>query len=372
MKWCKNCVLPDTRPNIVIEQNGVCNACMQHKKKSSINWKEREQQFARVVESAKTASKGYDCLIPVSGGKDSHWQVIKCREYGLNPLAVTWKTPVRTKIGRENLENLVRLGVDHIDYQVNPNVEKIFLLESLIQYGATAIPMHMAMFNIPLRIAAGFDIPLIVWGENSAAEYGSPDEAYKGFRLDRRWLKRYGVTHGTTAKDWISEKLTEKALTPYYSPADGEMDKKGISAVFLGYYFHWDPQETFDIASANGFSGSEAGPKTGYYDFADIDDEFISIHHFLKWYKFGITRTFDNLSIEIRNGRITRETAIEVIVKQGDITPHRDIRRFCQFTGITEKRFFEIIEHFRNLDIWSKQNDTWMIKNFLIEDWNWT
>ena len=124
MKYCKICILPDTRPGLDIDSSGVCSACYNFNSRSQIDWEKRENQFDLVVSLAKKKSKGYDCLIPVSGGKDSTWQTVKCLEKGLNPLCVTWKTPARTEVGQKNLDNLISLGVDHIDYQINPKVEK--------------------------------------------------------------------------------------------------------------------------------------------------------------------------------------------------------------------------------------------------------
>lgn len=371
MKYCKRCIIPDSRPNISFNEDGICNACLSHESKRQIDWNRREEAFKSVCEHAKSRSGGYDCLIPVSGGKDSTWQVVKCLEYGLNPIAVTWKTPARTKIGQQNLDNLIQLGVDHIDYQVNPKVERKFMLRALERYGSTAVPMHMALFSIPLRIAVNFGIPLVVWGENSAFEYGGEEEEQKGFRLDRKWLKKYGVTQATTAEDWISQDLTRKELTPYFGPADEELESKGILAVFLGYYFPWDPAFSLETALAKGFRLRHEGPKTGYYSYADIDDDFISIHHYLKWYKFGFTRSFDNLSLEIRNGRLSRDESIEWLRKRGDETPHADIEKFCRFVGISKKHFFEIIERFRNRQIWHHEDGTWKIRDFLISDWKW-
>jgi len=373
MKYCQKCILPETRPNLVIEGDGICNACKTHSTKINIDWDKRVSLFRDVVDNAKKRSKGYDCVIPVSGGKDSHWQVIKCLEYGLNPLAVTWKSPVRTKLGDDNLKNLIELGVDHIDYQVNPKVEKKYMYQALVRYGSTAIPMHMAMFNIPPKIAVKFDIPLIVWGENSAFEYGSVDDEHKGFKLNSAWMKHYGVTHGTTARDWISEELTECELTPYFGANDKELEKAGVLAIFLGYYFSWDVETSLKIAMKKGFKVREEGPKTGYYNYADVDDDFISIHHYLKWYKFGFTRLFDNLSLEIRNGRMTREDAIGIVRERGDDTPHEDIAKLCDFLSIKKEHFFEIIEKFRNPNIWTKSGGSgmWMIKEFIISDWEW-
>src|SRR6185295_11065451 len=171
---------------------------------------------------------------PVSGGKDSTWQVVTCLEAGLKPLAVTWKPPGRTAIGQANLDNLKRIGVDHIDYTIDPKVEARFMLKAFARFGSTAIPMHLALFNIPLTLAVALHIPLIVWGENSAFEYGSADEAHTGFRLDRAWLSTYGVTHGTTAADWIDGELTRKDLAAYFGPDPDSLEAHGVNAVFLG------------------------------------------------------------------------------------------------------------------------------------------
>jgi len=372
MKYCRNCILPDTRPNLEIGSDGICNACRMHASKREIDWRHRESLFRQVVERAKQHGRGYDCLVPVSGGKDSTWQTVRCLEHGLNTLAVTWKTPARTEIGARNLENLVRLGVDHIDYQVSPKVEAKFMLRAFERYGSTALPMHMALFAMPLAIAARFRIPLVVWGENSAFEYGGSAEEATGFRLDGAWLRKFGVTHGTTAADWVDGSLTEKELTPYFGPTDAELEAAGVMAVFLGYYFQWDPQTAYRVACDHGFRDRSDGAKTGYYSYADIDDDFISIHHHMKWYKFGFTRLFDNLSLEIRNGRLTRDEAIRIIRATGDQTPHADIEKFCAFSGISKPRFFEIAETFRNRAIWENRDGVWSIRDFLVPNWNWS
>jgi N-acetyl sugar amidotransferase len=371
VRWCARCVLPDSRPNLEILEDGVCNACHAHETKRTIDWEARRAAFADVVARVRALDRPYDCLIPVSGGKDSTWQVVACLEAGLHPLAVTWKTPGRTEIGAANLANLVSLGVDHIDYQVNPRVEARFMVETLRRYGDSGLPMHMALFNIPLSIAVRFGIPLVVWGENSAFEYGGADDERTGFRLDERWLRTYGVMHGTTADDWVGEALSARDLTPYRGPTAAELDAAGVLAIFLGYYLGWDPEATMRVARDNGFRSRPEGPKTGLYDYADIDDDFISIHHHLKWVKFGFTRLFDNLSLEIRNGRITRDEAIERIRATGDQTPHADIERFCSFAGMSLADFDELVEAWRNPEVWVRDRGVWRIEDFLVDDWEW-
>ena len=146
----------------------------------------------------------------------------------------------------------------------------------------------------------------------------------------------------------------------------------GLRAMFLGYDFPWDPEISLSLASAHGFTFAAGEVRTGYYDFADIDDDFISLHHWMKWYKFGFTRLFDNLSLEIRNGRITRNQAVQIIREKGDQTPYADIDRFCAFAGLSRERFFTIAETFRNQEIWKLRDDgVWYIPEFILNDWKW-
>lgn len=372
MKWCSNCVLPDSRPNLIIGPNGVCNACLSHSDKIDINWNDRYVELCNILKKVKVESKNYHCVIPVSGGKDSTWQVVKILELGLKPLCVTWKPPGRTRIGQNNLNNLISLGVDHIDFSISPKVEAKFALKAFEEIGVPAVPMHMAIFNIPITIALKFDIPLVIWGENSAEEYGSKNSSDKGGKFNKAWVQRYGVSNGMTAIDWVSNDLTEQELLPYFGPSDEEIKEAGLDAIFLGHYLEWDPEVTRKTASENGFKASQTGPRTGYYNFADIDDDFISIHHWLKWYKFGFTRLFDNLSIEIRNGRLSRDKALKIIQETGLQTPIDDIIKFCNFVGISQDAFFNKAEKFRNHTIWHRMdNNIWTIPDFIIPDWRW-
>ncbi|MHC4416719.1 MAG: N-acetyl sugar amidotransferase [Planctomycetota bacterium] len=371
MRYCPRCVTPYNRPGIEFDEKGRCN-CATADVKRQIDWEKREREFRRLAAEAKRRATGYDCVIPVSGGKDSTWQVVTCLEHGLKPLCVSWRPPARTDLGQKNLANLIGLGVDHVDYSINPAVEKRFMYEALVRFGTPAIPMHLALFAIPLRLAVRFGIPLVVWGENSAFEYGGDAADRDGVELNNAWIRKYGCTFGTTAEDWIGDDLSAKDLTPYWCPGDDELERAGVKSIFLGWYFPWDPKTTRDVATAHGFRGADGAASVGAYDFADLDDHFISIHHWLKWYKFGFTRAFDNLSLEVRAGRLTRDQAIRALRDLGDQTPHEDIARFCAYVGISVDHFHEIAERFRNPEVWVKRNGRWIIDEFLVPDWNWS
>jgi hypothetical protein len=177
---------------LLLNEEGVCNACIEYESKPSINWASRLKELERLVKSVKDLERDYDCLIPVSGGKDSTWQTVKCLELGLKPLAVTWKTPGRTTLGQQNLDNLISLGVDHIDFTINPKVEKYLTLRAFNEFGASAIPMHLAIFSIPMKVALNYSIPLIIYGENSAIEYGGNEKGIDTSKLDERWKDEHG------------------------------------------------------------------------------------------------------------------------------------------------------------------------------------
>lgn len=370
-RYCAHCVLPDTRPGIVLNADGVCGACVEHERRPQVDWSARRAALESLLREARQRSTGYDCIIPVSGGKDSTWQTAVALSYGLRILAVTWRTPGRTPLGQQNLENLIAMGVDHIDYTIDPDVERRLMLAALVKTGSTAVPMHMAIYAIPLRLAVAFRTPLVLWGENPHREYGRTDASASADELDPDWGRRHGILQSTSVEDWVGPELSPKDLEPYKTPSAEEFSRSGVRSIFLGDYLPWDPVESLRVAQAHGFQVRADGPRLGLYNYADIDCDFISVHHHFKWLKFGFTRLFDNLSLEIRNGRMTRSEAIERIRQAGDQTPHADIERLCAFLRTSRKRFSEIEESFRNPRIWRRKAGVWRIPDFLIPDWSW-
>lgn len=353
IKLCKICVLTNTRPNIKFNEKGICSACSS-KKNTKINWNKQKIKFEKLVNDIKKKSNGYDILIPVSGGKDSTWQVYTCLKYKLNPLAFSYKPILRTSIGRKNLENLLNLGIDHIDFTINRETELYLLKKAFIKFGAVGLPMHMAMWSIANQLSDKFKIKHVMWGENPAIEYSGTNENKKLKNLDEKWIKKFGINFNTKISDWYDHKLNEKNTIPL------NRKKTNQKSIFLGDYFKWDPKKILMIAKKLGFKQGNK-PKTGFYNFADIDDDLISIHHYLKLYKFGFTRAFDNLSLEIRNKRIKRNVAIKIIQDDIKKKPTTDIKKFCSLINISEEKFFKICDKFRNKKIWFMKNRKWTL-----------
>lgn len=368
LDYCKTCILPSSRPNLEIDAKGNCNCVLADRAK--IDWKARELEFEQLKDWVQTRKKGpYDVVIPVSGGKDSTWQAVTARKHGLNCLLVTWKTPFRTSLGEHNLTNLVSLGFDHFDVKLDLKIEKKLMKAAFVERGSPAIPMHMAIHSIPVRVADALNIPLVLWGEDSASQYGGEASDRQKPYLNNQWQRKYSATSGTDSDFWRMKGFTEEELFWYTTPA---LNSNQIKQAFLGYFFRWDAQNSAEVARTYGFQAA-AAPVVGINRESDLDDDVIMpIHHWMKWPKFGFTRTWDNLSHEIREGRIGRDEAIRIIEESDTIPPSDAIRAFCDFVNLTTDDFWRVVESHRNKDIWKKNKDGhWEIMNFLVRNWNW-
>ena len=213
-RYCAHCILPDTRPGVKLDNEGVCLGCRNAVAKAAIDWRMRQAAFRDLVKNVRARGATYDCVIPVSGGKDSFWQVTTCLEHGLNPLTVTYVYAGRTALGDRNLRTLVGLGVDHRELRLDAGVERAFVEKAFRTTGISGLVSHMAIYSWPIQLAVREGIPLVVYGENSAFEYGTDDESLTGGHVDRRWLRRFGVTDGTTVEHWYDDTLTPGVSGP--------------------------------------------------------------------------------------------------------------------------------------------------------------
>jgi len=315
MIYCKVCFLPSTKPDIYFDENGICAACIAYKERKVINWAEREKDFHKVIERIRAISKSkWDCIIPVSGGKDSTAQVLKMLELGLNPLCVTATTCDLSELGRINIENLKQLGVDHMEFSPNPAVRAKLNRIGLDQVGDISWPEHVGIFTIPVRAAVQFGVPLIIWGENSQNEYGGPASASSNNVLNRRWLEEFGGLLGLRVSD-LSESygIRDIDLIPYSYPTDQELSAVGVTGLFLGYYFPWDGFTNYFLSQAHGFKSFGKVIEGSVVDYENLDNYQTGIHDYLKFLKFGFGRATDLVSVSLRRERITREQGLELI-----------------------------------------------------------
>jgi len=309
--------MPTTKPDLQFDSNGLCSACIAYQKRSDVDWVARKQEFIRIVSQFRSSdSTNWDCIVPVSGGKDSTAQVLKVLELGLNPLCVTSTTCDLSEIGGSNIQNIKSLGVDYVEFSPNPLVRAKLNRIGLEQVGDISWPEHVGIFTIPVRAAVQYKVPLIIWGENSQNEYGGPASASDSKVLNRRWLEEFGGLLGLRVSDLPDiYGIEEKDLIPYKYPPDEELAKVGVTGLFLGYYFPWDGLANFFIAQAHGFHSLGKVIEGSVVDYENLDNYQTGIHDYFKFLKFGFGRATDIVSLYIRRGRISRELGLDLITK---------------------------------------------------------
>jgi N-acetyl sugar amidotransferase len=361
--------MPESRPKLSFDNQGICSACTgADEKEKIIDWKKRENELKTIFDSHRLKNKNqYDCIIPVSGGKDSIYQVhIVKNVYGMNPLCVTFRTDSRTKIGEHNISALRNIGVDHIDFTPNPVGFRKLCKKTFEEVGDCSLGDHLAIWTIPPKIAIAFNIPLVIYGENPDMEYGADKSERNISRVNREWMKNQHILKGKKAEEWCDKNLKVDEINSLIYPSNGELDKLGYTPIFLGYYLPWDAKQNVEVAKKYGFKERER-PIMGLYNYADLDCMRIVIHHYFKWLKFGFNRITDNACNEIRKERLTRNEAIKLVKEKDGLKPPKEyIQYFCDYIGITEKHFWEIAEKFRNKDVWKKnKNGEWYIKDWI-------
>ena len=355
MKFCKVCLYPDIKPGLEFDNEGMCSACKNNELKSTVDWASRKSQLLEIIEKykSKTGSR-YDCIIPVSGGKDSTYQAYMMKEeFGLHPLLVNFLPRDLVPLGRKNIENLKNLGFDYIEFTANPIVYRKLAKIGLTELGDVTWPEHHGLFTVPAQIAVAYKIPLIVWGENPQFEYGGPG---LGFSLDRQWL----IEHGGYFLDKMPiEEVTKfgidsKDLKPYLYPSDEQINQVGVKGIFLGSYIEWDIFKQLELVKSLGFSVSDKPKEGTYQNWENLDEKYTGMHDYFKWIKYGFGRATDHACIDIWYGRITREEGKKLVRKHEGKIPTWYFDEFLEDFELTRNQFYEIVDKFANHDLFKK------------------
>ncbi len=315
MKYCKRCVMPDTKPDLFLDDNGICNACRSYEKQKEINWELRKTELIKILDRYRSKDQSHwDCIIPVSGGKDSTYQVIRMLELGMTPLCITGTTCDLSDIGRKNIENIKNLGVDYVEFTTNRRVRRKLNRIGLKQVGDISWPEHVTIFTIPVRAAVQYKVPLIIWGENSQNEYGGPASASENNILDRRWLEEFGGLLGLRVSDLIGvDGIEKRDLISFTYPSIDELKKEGVTGLFLGYYYLWDGYTNALISQAYGFTTYHKSVESNFVNYENLDNYQTGIHDYFKFLKFGFGRATDIACLHLRRGRISRNDALKIV-----------------------------------------------------------
>ena len=351
---------PDTRPGIKFDEDEMCPACRFAEQESSIDWEARKQELEKIVEyGSKNNISGYECIIGVSGGKDSVRQAMFAKEeLGLNPLLVccTSSPEQITDLGTENMSNLIELGFDVVTYSPAPETWKRLIRQSFLREGNLLKSTEMALYASAPKMAIAYQIPLVFLGENPAITVGCLDVGSTNGDASRM---KNSNTIRSGPDILLEDGIGEKNIIMYRYPSDDEMELAKLKIVYLGYYIRGFAKRTnADFSIKNGMKVRHDPPE----DLGDItghealDDDFQIINQMLKYLKLGFGKTTDQVCEEIRLGKMTRSEAIEMVSLYDGNCADRYIKRFCNYIGISEEQFWEVANSFRNTEIWETDN----------------
>ncbi|MFZ5994612.1 MAG: N-acetyl sugar amidotransferase [Thermodesulfobacteriota bacterium] len=345
LRRCTKCVLPETHETIVFDEEGVCNICRQHEyKQTAIDWEAQKRELDAIVVAYRD-KYDYDCIIPFSGGKDSTWTLYYLvKEYGIKPLVVRFDHGfLRPNLLENTIRTIRKLGVDLHVFTPNWHVVQKLMLQSFLEKGDFCWHCHTGIFAYPMWVAIRYKVPLIFWGEPSAEytayySYDQPEE------VDEKRFNRY-INLGITAEDMLVRfegRIDERDLQPFKYPPLKELRKINYRSVCLGSFIPWDVKRQKSIIEAElGWKGDEVENVPPGYDYEKIECYLQGVRDYIKYIKRGYTRPAHLASIDIRNDRMRRDEALEMIKKiEGKRPPSLDI--FLEYTGLTEDEFLEI------------------------------
>ena len=377
MNYCKRCLYPsNAKPGIILDdETGICSGCQYHESREKQNWADRADKLRMLLESEKKKARDrnqpYDCIIPVSGGKDSHYQVHLIKNvYGLNPLLVTFNHGFNTQLGIKNLNNLVaKLGCDLVRVTANLNSTKKIAKYMLQQCGDITWHYHCGIRTTPFQVAVEKQIPLIIWGEHGFAELTGMVALEEGVEFTQ-WTRLEHDMRGHTAESLVGHNgILESDIQPYIYPTEKEIKEcgirdlglsdeekekaeKGVRGIYLSNFIDWNgkkqAEEMIDLYGFNVFEGKR---DRTFLLYGKTDDHANDVHDYLKYLKFGYGRATDDASMEIRHGRMTREEGVKLVAEYDSNRP-QTLDTYLDFLDISEEEFESYIDNMRDTDIW--------------------
>ncbi|RZD44841.1 MAG: N-acetyl sugar amidotransferase [Thaumarchaeota archaeon] len=360
MKICKCCIQPDTRPGIFFDENGKCGACIWEEEKKNIDWNQREEQLQEIAQWAKKTTKSdYDCVIGVSGGKDSTYQAITARDsLGLRCLLVHGEPDGRTEIGNHNIENLKKLGFDVISLRPNPKIMQKLVTRDFYKYGNPQKVTEFSLYSSAYIIADMFNIPLIIQGENAGLTLGVSKtglgKGYDALKINE------SNTLSTGWEDYLTNGITKKDMWMFHYDRKS-LENKGVKAIWIQYFLKdWDLFHNASFAEKYGFKGRSADfdcESIGtFLLFSQIDSDLVQVTQMLKHVKFGFGQAMDHACYGIRSGKFTRKEAIQLVKKYDGKCSEYYIKKLCDYMEISIDEFWKVANSFRG-KMWKKLKD---------------
>ena len=343
VQYCIRCCMPATQEGLTFDEMGICQACQSSEQKIQIDWVERERELRRILEAAKAkAGNNYDCIIPISGGKDSTFQLhVLTRIYGMKPLAVTFSHNWFSETGWYNLMNsLEKLGVDHIMFTPNRNLVNRLAKRSLSAIGVACWHCHSGVGAFPLQAAVRFNIPLLIWGESIADSSGRASYKDPVHKFDRDYFTK--VSAKRTPAEMVGGDVTERDLYPFNLPSVEDCERVGVYGIHLGDYLFWDDERQMEFVRDT-YGWKETEIEGTYKGYKSAECIMPGVHDFTCYLKRGYGRASFHASTDVRAGLMSRQEGLELANLYDSERPEA-LDYYLSITGMTEEEFYETMK----------------------------
>lgn len=370
MKFCKKCIMPDTRPYISFNEQGVCIACQNNEKKKSIDWDARFEELKILCDKYRRKKPGeYDCIIAVSGGKDSQYQVHVMKELmNMNPLLITVEDFFTlTEAGKHNIKLISEeYGCHMISFKPDRKAGKIISRYMFEKYGRPLWFVDRLLYTVPLYYAAALNIPLLVYGENVSYEYGgiNDKETYSA-----REQVFNGVAPDIDLEEFIRLGVSKDQLTYLDAPSHEMLDK--LDPIYMSYFVEWNSVKNYEYAKKRGFKDlTHEWDRTNHIEnFNQIDSVGYLLNAWMKYPKYGHAYATDYAARWVRYGLLTRDEAVKLAEERDHNLDPKIVDDFCSFTGMTITEFYEALENLYNKELFvQNQFGQWRLKPEFIEE----
>lgn len=371
MKYCVRCLQPDTRPNTLFTESGLCPACNYHEQAQGIDWQERYEILQDLVSKLeRRPGQFFDCIIGVSGGKDSTRQAMWVRDkLGLRPLLVSLSHPPQqvSQLGVDNISNLVELGFDVLYSSPSPGVWQRLMRDSFFKFANWARSSELALFSSVPQVAIRYQIPTIFWGENPALQVGDLKtmgrNGWDGNNL------RYSNTLSSGHAWMLESGYSPAELIPYVYPDVEQFDDANIQIIYLGWFLgDWSLLNNAAYACPSGLRIRDAHPfNTGdLYGISNLDEDWHNMNQMIKYLKFGFGKVTEYVNEELRSGTMKRSEAIELVEQYDGQCSDEYIESFCAFIDISTDEFWAHVRQSLNRDLFDLHADGSVTRKFKV------
>ena len=364
--WCSSCLNMSTRPRIEFNENNVCNACLWSDEKKTFDFSVRQEELKEILNQHRTG-QGFDCIVPVSGGKDGSYVAYTLKEkYGMNPLTVTIRPALELDLGSENLKNFVDSGFNHIHVTPDMNVMRALNKYGLIYKGFPYYGWLIAIHTAVIRMAVSLNISLLFYGEDGEIEYGGSTK-YKNRAF-------YGIDYMKSAYleggfDMVLNKVKEDygfsdgQMHFWQFPSEKEVDRLNMKFTHWSYYEGWDSYRNYVVAKEHcGLKEKEFTNPGTFTNFAQNDQALYALHAYLMYLKFGFGRATQDAGIEIRRGAMTRDQALNLVRLYDNMYPEEYEQTYLDYYEMTKQQFDEALAKWANTDLFEKIDGRWTPK----------